>query len=76
MDADTINLRSVAKHERDHCDRSELARIIEYAADEIERLREALNQLLDDMGDDGLCVCEAAKQQAKAAMAQSSIKAD
>ena len=32
-------------------------------------LRDALDQLLDDMGDDGLCVCEAAKQQAKEALA-------
>lgn len=31
---------------------------------EILHLREALEQLLDDMGDDGHCVCEAAKQQA------------
>lgn len=31
-------------------------------------LYEALEQLLDDMGDDGLCVCPAAKQQAIAAL--------
>jgi hypothetical protein len=31
---------------------------------EIERLRVALDQLLDDMGPDGHCVCEDAKQQA------------
>ena len=35
---------------------------------EIARLREALDQLLDDMGDDGLCVCPAAKDQARAAL--------
>ena len=38
------------------------------AANEIERLREALDQLLDDMGAEGHCVCEAAKQQAIEAM--------
>ena len=32
------------------------------------RLREALDQLLDDMGEDGLCVCPAAKEQARAAL--------
>lgn len=32
-------------------------------------MAEALEQLLDDMGDDGLCVCPAAKQQAIAALA-------
>ena len=35
---------------------------------EIARLREALDQLLDDMGENGLCVCEAAKDQARAAL--------
>tara|TARA_R110000868_G_scaffold91230_4_gene253057 strand:- start:105 stop:401 length:297 start_codon:yes stop_codon:yes gene_type:complete len=30
----------------------------------------ALDQLLDDMGDDGLSVCQAAKDQAKAALAK------
>ena len=34
------------------------------SAIEIKMLREALEQLLDDMGEDGHCVCEAAKQQA------------
>jgi hypothetical protein len=29
----------------------------------------ALDQLLDDMGEDGLCVCQEAKDQAKAALA-------
>jgi len=33
------------------------------------RLVEALWQLLDDMGDDGLCVCQDAKDQAIAAFA-------
>jgi len=33
-------------------------------------LYEALDQLLDDMGDDGLSVCQAAKDQAKAALAR------
>lgn len=36
--------------------------------EDIARLRGALEQLLDDMGEDGHCVCEAAKQQAIAAM--------
>lgn len=31
-------------------------------------LVKALDQLLDDMGEDGLCVCEAAKDQARAAL--------
>ena len=38
------------------------------AADEIERLRAALDQLLDDMGEDGLCVCQQAKDEARAAL--------
>lgn len=33
-------------------------------------LYEALDQLLDDMGEDGLSVCQAAKDQAKAALAK------
>jgi hypothetical protein len=33
------------------------------------RLREALDQLVDDMGETGLCVCQAAKEQAIAALA-------
>lgn len=33
-------------------------------------LYDALDQLLDDMGDDGLSVCQAAKDQAKAALAK------
>lgn len=41
---------------------------IDAQAAEIERLREALDQLLDDMGTDGHCVCEDAKQQAIAAL--------
>jgi hypothetical protein len=32
------------------------------AADEIERLREALEQALDDMRDEGLSVCQATKE--------------
>jgi len=36
--------------------------------DEIERLRAALDQLLDDMGEDGLCVCQQAKDEARAAL--------
>lgn len=36
-----------------------------------EALREALWQLLDDMGDDGLSVCQAAKDQARAALSGS-----
>jgi len=35
--------------------------------DQQERLMEVLWQLLDDMGDDGLCVCKAAKDDANAA---------
>jgi hypothetical protein len=34
------------------------------------RMREALWQLLDDMGETGLCVCSAAKEQARAALAE------
>ena len=37
-------------------------------------LRDALDQLLDDMGDDGHCVCEAAKQQAIEATASTEPK--
>lgn len=33
-------------------------------------LYEALDQLLDDMGEDGLSVCRAAKDQARAALAK------
>jgi hypothetical protein len=33
-------------------------------------LEEALSQMLDDMGVDGLCVCPAAKEQAIAAMGE------
>ena len=36
--------------------------------DEIDRLRAALDQLLDDMGEDGLCVCQQAKDEARAAL--------
>jgi len=36
--------------------------------DEIERLRAALDQLLDDMGEDGLCVRQQAKDEARAAL--------
>ncbi|MBK6587906.1 MAG: hypothetical protein IPG22_06280 [Acidobacteria bacterium] len=46
-------------------------------ADHINRevmLRDALDQLLDDMGDDGHCVCEAAKQQAIEALAATEPK--
>ena len=42
------------------------ARMISAAPD----LYAALDQLLDDMGDDGLSVCQAAKDQAKAALAR------
>lgn len=41
---------------------------VEEAADEIQRLRAALDQLLDDMGEDGLCVCQQAKDEARAAL--------
>lgn len=40
------------------------------AADRIEELKNALDQLLDDMGDDGLCVCQAAKDQAIEALGE------
>lgn len=35
---------------------------------DVNLLRDALDQLLDDMGEEGHCVCEAAKQQARAAL--------
>jgi hypothetical protein len=38
------------------------------AADEIERLREALDQALDDMGADGMSVCGATKAQMRYAL--------
>lgn len=38
------------------------------AADEIERLREALDQVLDDMGAEGRSVCGATKAQARYAL--------
>tara|TARA_R110000822_G_scaffold117943_3_gene250495 strand:- start:655 stop:945 length:291 start_codon:yes stop_codon:yes gene_type:complete len=41
------------------------------AADRIEELENALDQLLDDMGEDGLCVCQAAKDQAIEALGKS-----
>jgi len=37
-------------------------------ADLVDGLVEALEQLLDDMGDSGLSVCPAAKEQAQAAL--------
>ena len=37
-------------------------------ADLVDGLVEALKQLLDDMGDSGLSVCPAAKEQAQAAL--------
>lgn len=37
-------------------------------ADLVDGLVEALDQLLDDMGDNGLSVCPAAKEQARAAL--------
>jgi len=43
----TINLRSIAKHEREHKGNVELSMIIEQAADEIERLRLELDELKD-----------------------------
>ena len=50
----------------------ELAEAIRDA--EIAELVDALEQLLDDMGDTGHCVCEAAKQYAKAALAATEPK--
>ena len=50
MDADTINLRSIAKHERDHFGRGAFAMLIEYAADEIERLKDELNKAREMRG--------------------------
>lgn len=44
---------------------------IHLAADEIEKLREALEQALDDMGPDdrfGLCVCAETKDMMRAAL--------
>lgn len=51
------------------CDamRSEGERLADVDAENA-RLRQALDQLLDDMGPDGHCVCEDAKQQALAAL--------
>ena len=40
------------------------------AAARIEKLEKALDQLLDDMGKDGLCVCQAAKDQAIEALGE------
>ena len=37
---------------------------------EVAALYEAMDQLLDDMGEQGLCVCQAAKDQAKATLAR------
>lgn len=48
------------------------ARLIAAAPD----LFRALDQLLDDMGDDGLSVCQAAKDQAKAALAKACGESD
>lgn len=42
----------------------------EEAADRIEQLEAALDQLLDDMGEDGLCVCQQAKDEARAALGE------
>jgi hypothetical protein len=40
------------------------------ATDHIEQLEAALDQLLDDMGEDGLCVCQQAKDEARAALGE------
>jgi hypothetical protein len=48
---------------------------IESLREQVTLLRDALDQLLDDMGIDGHCVCEAAKQQAKEALAATKPKA-
>jgi hypothetical protein len=45
------------------------------AADEIERLRTALDQALDDMGDSH-CVCHATKEMMQAAMGVSAVEQD
>ena len=46
------------------------------AADRIEMLENALDQLLDDMGEDGLCVCQAAKDQAIEALGKTNDKSE
>jgi len=48
----------------------EPGRTAEQAADRIEALEAALDQLLDDMGEDGLCVCQQAKDEARAALGE------
>jgi hypothetical protein len=45
-----------------------ILRAVEYLMAQRDGLLQALEQLLDDMGDDGHCVCEAAKQQAISVM--------
>lgn len=40
-----ISIRSIARHERDHCGRPELAGVIEGAADEINRLQTVIDAI-------------------------------
>jgi hypothetical protein len=47
MDAFALSLRSLAAHERDHKGHRELASLIEMAADDIERLRTSLKEIID-----------------------------
>lgn len=48
MDAFSLSLRSVARHEREHKGHAELAGIIDCAANEIDRLRGVLESLTKD----------------------------
>ena len=68
------HLRQLAPHMKERVTpvllvraREEIERLRTLCAENM-RLREALDQLLDDMGADGHCVCEAAKQQAVEAL--------
>lgn len=49
-----ISIRSIARHERDHCGRPELAGVIEGAANEIDRLSREIDLLRAGIADDGL----------------------
>lgn len=46
----------------------EANKVVEDCEAKNDKLREALWQLLDDMGEDGLHVCQAAKEQARAVL--------
>jgi len=64
-----LSIEQIADHIKKLDKRSKILSVAVVAqAERIESLEEAMEQILDDMGDDGLCVCQAAKDQAIEAM--------